>query len=165
MNKSRFLKSKRLKRDDQGRPLCRWCDGLVSPPRRTFCSDECVHEWRLRRQPQYVRGLLRQRDRGHCALCARDTLMLMHRVMLAMRSVHREERKLTAMRVLEGTGYRLEGDFHNEGFYWQADHKLAVADGGGSCGLDNFQTLCTPCHTEKTAAERRRRNSRGKEGE
>lgn len=34
--------------------------------------------------------------------------------------------------------------------FWQADHKLAVAEGGGSTGLDNLRTLCTPCHSAET---------------
>jgi 5-methylcytosine-specific restriction endonuclease McrA len=25
-----------------------------------------------------------------------------------------------------------------------------VAEGGGGCGLDNLQTLCTPCHRAET---------------
>lgn len=33
---------------------------------------------------------------------------------------------------------------------WQADHIIEVRDGGGGCGLDNFQTLCKDCHKEKT---------------
>lgn len=40
-----------------------------------------------------------------------------------------------------------------EGDFWQADHKHAVADGGGESTLDNFQTLCTTCHTAKTSRE------------
>ena len=34
--------------------------------------------------------------------------------------------------------------------FWQADHKLAVAEGGGSTGLDNLRTLCSPCHYAET---------------
>lgn len=33
---------------------------------------------------------------------------------------------------------------------WEADHILAVKDGGGGCSLENFQTLCVECHKEKT---------------
>ena len=33
---------------------------------------------------------------------------------------------------------------------WQADHIIPVFKGGGACSLDNFQTLCTDCHKEKT---------------
>ena len=37
-----------------------------------------------------------------------------------------------------------------EGDFWQADHIIPVAEGGGSCGLDNLRTLCTPCHQNET---------------
>ena len=37
-----------------------------------------------------------------------------------------------------------------ESDFWQADHELAVAEGGGSTGLDNLRTLCTPCHGAET---------------
>lgn len=33
---------------------------------------------------------------------------------------------------------------------WEADHILPVCRGGGASGLDNFQTLCAPCHKSKT---------------
>jgi hypothetical protein len=32
----------------------------------------------------------------------------------------------------------------------------AVADGGGDCGFENFQTICIFCHKELTAEQRRR---------
>ncbi len=34
---------------------------------------------------------------------------------------------------------------------WQADHVVAVVEGGGLCGLENYRTLCTPCHKKATA--------------
>ena len=37
-----------------------------------------------------------------------------------------------------------------EGDFWQADHIVAVAEGGGGCGLENLRTLCTPCHQNET---------------
>lgn len=36
--------------------------------------------------------------------------------------------------------------------FWQADHVLEVALGGGACGIENLQTLCRSCHAEKTAS-------------
>lgn len=33
---------------------------------------------------------------------------------------------------------------------WDADHIIPVYAGGGGCTLDNFQTLCRPCHVIKT---------------
>ena len=47
-----------------------------------------------------------------------------------------------------------------EGDFWEADHIVPVAEGGGETSLDNFQTLCVPCHKEKTrrqAADKERR--------
>ena len=35
--------------------------------------------------------------------------------------------------------------------FWQADHITAVAEGGGGTGMDNFRTLCTPCHRIETS--------------
>lgn len=40
-----------------------------------------------------------------------------------------------------------------EDLHWQADHIIPVIDGGGACGLDNFQTLCTSCHQLKTLSD------------
>lgn len=40
------------------------------------------------------------------------------------------------------------------GALWQADHIVAVADGGGECDLSNFRTLCSVCHDSVTAGQR-----------
>src|SRR3954468_4848480 len=59
-----------------GHALCRRCSEEVTPPRRSFCSDACVHQWRLRTDPAYLRDNVLRRDRGVCALCTTDTLKL-----------------------------------------------------------------------------------------
>lgn len=33
---------------------------------------------------------------------------------------------------------------------WDADHIQSIRDGGGLCGMDNYRTLCIPCHKEET---------------
>jgi len=33
---------------------------------------------------------------------------------------------------------------------WEADHIVPVSEGGGACGLDNYRTLCLPCHKAET---------------
>ncbi len=48
------------------------------------------------------------------------------------------------------------GNLDQSGQYWQADHIVPVAEGGGECGLDNMRTLCTPCHKAATRALRKR---------
>ena len=39
---------------------------------------------------------------------------------------------------------------------WHMDHRVPVAEGGGSCGLDNLRTLCRWCHAKETATLKRR---------
>lgn len=41
--------------------------------------------------------------------------------------------------------------------WWDADHIVPVVEGGGECGLENYRTLCKPCHKRETAALARRR--------
>lgn len=38
------------------------------------------------------------------------------------------------------------------GQLWEADHIVPVVEGGGECGLDNYRTLCIPCHKKETKA-------------
>lgn len=147
---------------------CRWCEKDVTPPRRTFCGEECIHQWKLRSDPSYRRKRIFERDGGICATCGRDC--------------HALERDLLTM--LHTNPSRLDGELERLGMVrhragsidhrlaveqpqakqgarkrlwdpsrtlWEADHILAVVDGGGSCDLSNLQTLCWACHATKTA--------------
>ena len=44
--------------------------------------------------------------------------------------------------------------------FWDADHTLAVVNGGGGCALDGYQTLCTDCHKKKTKLDLQERDQR-----
>ena len=46
-------------------------------------------------------------------------------------------------------------DVHRSTF-WDCDHCISVVEGGGECGIENYQTLCQPCHKRKTAQLTRR---------
>ena len=63
---------KDLPQGPYGRALCRWCGVEVPKGRRSFCSDDCVHEHKLRSDPGYLREQVFQRDFGVCALCGTD---------------------------------------------------------------------------------------------
>src|SRR5882672_6643351 len=64
-----------LSKGPNGLPLCRWCDlEILARRRRTFCSDYCVHQWRLRTDPGYLRDQVFARDHGICAVCYIDTI-------------------------------------------------------------------------------------------
>lgn len=196
-----------------GERLCRWCKGLVKPPRRTFCSQDCVDQALIRSSPQHLRRLTNERDKGVCAECGLDTkkignrfryLLSVHwkgitrtkrdwkrmaerygltehrwynvRQVDAMtegeRRAHRIDKRLKRMAMvsietmtadLEAKGFKNAVRRYRIGNLWQADHIKPVAEGGGSCGLENIQTLCTPCHKRKTAEQARRRAAERKE--
>ena len=133
-----------------GLPLCRWCQlEIPHRRRRTFCSAYCVHQWRLRSDPGYLRDQVLLRDRGVCALCGTDTLA-------AYRTLKRSRGKARAQ-ALEMWGLRSVTARRS---LWDADHILPVVEGGGQCDLENLRTLCLPCHREVTTALRFRLKAR-----
>ncbi|HWR52681.1 MAG TPA: HNH endonuclease signature motif containing protein [Bryobacteraceae bacterium] len=131
-----------------GRTLCRWCGLEVPATRRTFCSDWCVHEWRLRSDPGYLRECVRERDKGVCALCGIDTVAEWRRI--------RRLRGATKLKALHDWGVPAS---HRKSL-WDADHIVPVVEGGGECDLGNLRTLCLKCHREATAGLRARRSAR-----
>ncbi len=139
-----WVKPAEVERSESGRPLCRWCRSEVPAPRRTFCSDTCVHEWKLRTNPGYLREQVFARDKGVCGQCGADTVALrrdMRKLDLAAR-----RRFLRAWGLKEGSRKSM----------WDADHIVPVAEGGGQCDLSNMRTLCLRCHREATSALRLR---------
>jgi 5-methylcytosine-specific restriction protein A len=133
-----------LPRGENGRILCRWCNLETPRGRVTFCSDWCVHEWRLRTDPGYLRAQVLARDRGVCAACRLDTLAEWRRIQHLPRA-RREG-------VLRDWGLR----GRRRASLWDADHIKPVAEGGGECDLENIRTLCLRCHAKATADLRAR---------
>ncbi len=126
------------RRGPNGRGICRWCQSEVPKGRRTFCGDPCVHEWRLRTDPGYLRDQVFARDRGVCKLCGLDTIEFYRRFrLLAARKRSLLRRRLGLPRTRRS--------------FWDADHIVAVAEGGGECDLSNIRTLCCWCHLDETA--------------
>ncbi len=136
---------KSLSKGPNGRNLCRWCRQETPKGRYTFCSDACVHEWRLRTDVGYLREQVFRRDRGVCARCGVDT-----------EALRKDKRKLdfAARRRFERE-WGVDGRVRRS--LWDADHILPVCEGGGECDLTNLRTLCLKCHREATAALRQRR--------
>ena len=119
-----------LPKGTSGRVLCRWCGLEAQGRRRTFCSDWCVHEWRLRTDPGYLREQVFARDRGLCALCHIDSVEAFHRLKRARGS---NRKTMLAYWGLKSVNRRS---------LWDADHILPVCEGGGECDLENIRTLC-----------------------
>lgn len=140
-----WVDRKSIPRGANGRGLCRWCSLEVPRGRFTFCSEFCVHEWKLRSQPAYLREQVFRRDCGICAACNTDTIAAARRLRFS-RGAGRQ-----ALLAHWGLKRRTRKSL------WDADHIVPVAEGGGECDLDNLRTLCLRCHRVATLALRARR--------
>lgn len=139
-----WINRKAVPRGPNGRGLCRWCALEVPRGRFTFCSQYCVHEWKLRTQPGYLRAQVFLRDRGVCSGCGIDTVA-------ALRQLRRSRGANRAALMAQWSPGR-----RRRASLWDADHILPVVEGGGECDLGNIRTLCLRCHRAVTAALRER---------
>lgn len=110
-----------------------------------------------------------KRDKGICACCGLDTEALEKLIRAAGQRVSEEGNWRGHYRHQTMLLVRFGLTPHEAGkSLWEADHIIPVEEGGGCCGLDNFQTLCVWCHKVKTkeqAAARADRRAREKEKE
>ena len=132
--KGGWVDRKTIARGPNGRGICRWCSLEVPRGRYTFCSEFCVHEWKLRTQPAYLREQVFKRDRGICATCGVDTI--------AAARMLRYARGANRASLLKHWGIRLR----SRKSLWDADHIVPVVEGGGECDLQNIRTICLRCH-------------------
>jgi 5-methylcytosine-specific restriction enzyme A len=140
------------RRNAEGKPLCRWCGSIVTPPRRTFCSDNCVAAFKEEVDFSHARHQVFARDRGICAACGANTLKIRRILSGLHHGFFYEDKKhignLNAWRwyaehLRVGRNRAFSGDL------WDADHIVEVVRGGTN-KLENLQTLCVSCHKEKT---------------
>lgn len=124
---------------------CTWCGRKVPKGKRYWCSQKCVDEYLVRKDPSYARRPVERRDKGVCSKCGTDTWRVQKRINQCRRRIRLKDWSKYKRRVSKLT--RWDG---NRSSQWDMDHVCEVRDGGGSCGLDNLQTLCIPCHKEKT---------------
>ncbi len=140
-----------------GKRVCRQCLKDVSPPRRTFCSDACVHEWKIRNNNKYARDLIYLRDLGKCAKCGLDTRYLKiewEDLVWKLKRAHKAFELTSEYK----TWLKSHHMTHRESQHsmWHADHIVAVFEGGADGGLDNLRTLCIKCHKEVSKSQQKR---------
>ena len=160
-----FVNIQNLPKGPNGRSLCRYCSNEVPKGCRSYCSEACVTQWKILTNPGFVRKLVYRRDCGICARCGihcdqqkpifREALryyLLLARWLYC--PTGQESLKIRAKAQTEGekefrtqTGW--PSDFVRS--WWEAHHIHAVVEGGGGCGLDNYETICVPCHKKETA--------------
>lgn len=145
---------------------CRQCEKPLSGRRRAYCSEECRVAYLVPRVWSVAVNAVNARDQGVCAKCGRDAKeivkqFLSFRARMASRereiaeAANAERRALIDTLNAEGFHLGLWTKMPHQGDLYQIDHIKPVAHGGGGCGLDNLQTLCTACHKAKTAAQRK----------
>jgi 5-methylcytosine-specific restriction protein A len=154
--------------------MCRWCGRKLTAKRRTFCGEECVHEWKCRTDPGYQATQVLKRDGGVCALCSRNCLALERELLNIARmdlAIHMRRADTAVILSLLGrtdlyVGFHVRCDQLGLSKkrrlqigtrrFWDMDHRVPVAEGGGACGLENLRTLCWVCHDGETAKLRAR---------
>lgn len=56
------------------------------------------------------------------------------------------EARRARLMAMEAAGWNI----YRRTSWWEADHIVPVAEGGGQCGPENYRTLCCRCHAEET---------------
>ena len=131
-------------------------------PDSPFCgSEECHRKYSAAASQTVSRRQVFDRDLGICRACNFNAQAFFQQI----KALPNEQARYQA---LMGSRYRIKvGDAMlsdpKEGMFWEADHIIAVAEGGGESDLSGYQTLCTPCHAKKTAEQAQRAAQREKE--
>lgn len=165
-----------------GRRICSYihCSNEVPKRRRTWCSDECVHEYRLRADWKYARQHLRKREKCVCQNCGTDTrklksgLMKIWKQAVAIGRENRLDKNLYRLEVYAALNLeyaQLAQQIAAKGFHgfclelpkswrprkvWKEPRDLWEADHirpvieGGGHEPENLRTLCQPCHKTTT---------------
>lgn len=141
---------RRLLRRDHGE--CTWCGGFLPPRRTSWCSEKCLHEFRLRTDSRLQSQLVWERDGYTCQLCQMF-------IPFSESEFHREW-KLVIRDLLHRRAKPSEIDearrfvMAKHGFaavgFGEIDHIVPVCEGGGLCGIDNLRLLCSKCHRHVT---------------
>lgn len=143
---------------EDGKKLCRKCGKELSGRRTSWCSDECKFEALTICYPSFARDAVWRRDKGVCAKCGVDAAKLQRAVYRMTQRLRKAKKfKLAEAWVKRWRDRGWPIDQYNSRSWWDADHIQPVVEGGGGCGLDNYRTLCVPCHKAETAELARRR--------
>lgn len=120
-----------------------------------FCSKECFENHIQSKSSSSLRMAVFDRDRGVCEKCHLDCHALVSRIKCLKPHQRIPIVEQLAPRFTRAQKDKLARDAY-EGSAWEADHILAVKDGGGECTIENMRTLCRKCHAENTKAQHKR---------
>lgn len=191
----RFIGSELLRQSEgrgpSGRRLCRYvhCNNEVPQGRRAWCSDECVHQYRLQAHWNYARQQLRKREKGLCQICGADTrklktsLVKLWKAAVLIGRQNRLQQNLYHLGAYQelGSAYgQITTELTQRGFHgfslelpqswrprkaWKEPsdlweaHHILPVVEGGTHSPVNLRTLCQPCHKQMTRSLATRRKS------
>jgi len=164
--------------DANGTPLCLLCQSPIVNAlsnrlasrddvawHTRFCRRECREEYSLKRaETGYIRQELLVTEKGVCQLCGFGAHEFYTKVTLEKDLEKRSE--LIRASIFNDLKSHTKNRMVNKptaGDFWQADHRLAVVEGGGQCDIGNFRTLCTVCHGKETKSLMERVRKRKKQ--
>ena len=157
---------------------CRKCGGDLTGRRRTFCSERCIHTWKIASNPGYARDQVRLRDHGICVMCHPNQQQLIAtaraEVQACMDACFPLIRKSRELKIFAKSvsfmlaPYRaVRPEAKGFGHAWEMDHSRAVIEGGGVPEdltnvtaeelLSKLRSLCLSHHSEQTKALAARR--------
>lgn len=152
--------------ENTGFPKCRVCKTVLPKASRRICSTACRQTYEILTNPSYARALVERRDKGVCARCKIDTQKLRRvyfvLVKRAFFRLYKDKNYYFTEQVAKSvSGYIFKHSpllqnfiekyqwFDYNRHSWECDHVHPVYKGGLGT-LDNLQTLCVPCHKQKT---------------
>ncbi|CAM9153911.1 unnamed protein product [Discosporangium mesarthrocarpum] len=147
-----------------GQEICLACSKPASGQgkelrgRDRFCSKVCQEKFGVQ-TGKALRAAVYERDRGVCEGCKRDTTRMVEELQATPSHLDRLHLLKTLDARFELRHELLNRLIHNPcaGNAWNADHVVAVFEGGGECGVDNLRTLCVLCHADVTKRQSRER--------
>ena len=145
----------------------------ITKPSLLFCTIKCENDMKVKSSGGAIRAQIMKRDRGICELCKLNCTKLIQRLQAIEKDDDKDDcadgddadswrarrTKLLDEEYPEFTKRLTKAQKNGlvekalSGRAWQADHVVAVFEGGGHCTLANMRTLCTACHREVTAAQ------------
>jgi 5-methylcytosine-specific restriction endonuclease McrA len=138
---------------------CRWlpCSKPLSNRQVKWCSAECgglafaTWDWSAARAAVY------RRDQGRCAHCGLDCVHLQKLLFwIEFSSGHNWHKRTIDFRDAK-IELGLPTNYNAGDNVWEADHIVALVEGGALCDLANLRTLCHWCHKVETKALAARR--------
>ena len=165
--------------DASGRRLCLYCsapyaviddtseevawDEVLTARYQLFCNGGCHEQHLLRTNTGALRYAISRVEKGKCFQCGTDCMALVRKLKSIRGSTETEVLRARMQVVKEMAPQFLREKNENrlrrlirlpcEAHAWEADHTIAVHNGGGNCGTENVHVLCSICHSEKSALE------------